>query len=450
MRHALSWTDLRGRAVGVWGLGVEGRAAVRRLAALGVTPVLVDDRPAPDVLGPVLTTAQGGLDALMGCDVVVKSPGISHYRPEVNLLEAGGTAVVGGLGLWLQEADGDRVVCITGTKGKSTVTSVAAHLAGRLGLRVATGGNIGTAPFDPDASTDVDLWFVETSSYQAREVARSPRVVGVTSLSPDHLSWHQGVENYFADKLSLCSQPGAEVTVASASSPALVARAGALAPRVRWVGADDVARAARWCGGLGLRGDHNIENAALARVLLAEVGVAGADDEAALATAAEGFSPLAARLETVALVDGVEFVDDGLSTNALPTIAALAAFPDRRVALLVGGDDRGIDYAPLAAAVVSHPTPVLVLTSYRTGPRVADAVRRALALGQREDRAPATTEVVEVDGLAAAVPRAHVWAGPGGVVLLSPAAPSFDAFRDYRDRSEAYRAAIDALPAPDR
>jgi UDP-N-acetylmuramoyl-L-alanine---L-glutamate ligase len=116
-RPAISWTDLRGRAVGVWGLGVEGRATIRKLATLGAEPVLVDDRP-PDDDGtdaqvgwpPVLATAGGGLDALAACDVVVKTPGISRYRPEVAKLEDGGTPVVGGLALWLEEADRSRVL----------------------------------------------------------------------------------------------------------------------------------------------------------------------------------------------------------------------------------------------------------------------------------------------------------------------------------------------------
>jgi UDP-N-acetylmuramoylalanine-D-glutamate ligase len=109
-RPALSWSGLRGTRAGVWGLGVEGRANLRKLATLGAEPVLVDDRPAgpgPDGR-PVLATAEGGLDALAGCEVVVKSPGISRYRPEVAELTGRGIPVAGGLGLWLAEADRGR------------------------------------------------------------------------------------------------------------------------------------------------------------------------------------------------------------------------------------------------------------------------------------------------------------------------------------------------------
>ena len=153
MRPTISWSDLRGARAGVWGLGVEGQANLRKLAALGAEPVLVDDNPPAEGPGgrPVLATGDGGLDALAACEVVVKSPGISRYRPEVAELAGRGIPVAGGLGLWLAEADRDRVICITGTKGKSSTTAVAGHLLTRWGYRCLVGGNIGRPPWDPAA-----------------------------------------------------------------------------------------------------------------------------------------------------------------------------------------------------------------------------------------------------------------------------------------------------------
>jgi UDP-N-acetylmuramoylalanine--D-glutamate ligase len=436
----ISWSDLAGRTVGVWGLGVEGRASVRRLAVLGVDPVLVDDRPPEGGLDgrTVLATADGGLAALSACEVVVKAPGISRHRPEVAALEAGGTAVAGGLGLWLQEADRRRVVCITGTKGKSTTTAVAGHLVAGLGHRAMTGGNLGTPPFDPEApgAGQVDYWVIEVSSYQATDVASSPPVVAVTSLHPDHLPWHGDAETYYTDKLSLCTRPGADLTVANGDSPELRARRALLGPRVEWVGlpAGGGAPPADWTAGLGLLGAHNHRNALIARACLVALGVPGADDDGALARAAAGFAHLDSRLTPVARAGGVLFVDDSLSTNVLPTLAAVEAFPARRVALIVGGQDRGIDYAPLAAGLAGREAPTLVLV---TASEAADRIRAALAAGE-----PGTPPVVACDDLAAAVTAGHDWARPDGVVLLSPAAPSFDRFRDYRARADAFRAAI--------
>jgi len=163
MRPTISWSDMRAAAggtpdgglaggrVGLWGLGVEGLANLRALSALGRQPVLVDDHPpAGGVDGqPVLVTGDGGLAALAGCDVVIKSPGISRYRDDLRQLEARGIPVVGGLGLWLQEAPRDRVLCITGTKGKSSTTAIAGHLLTRWGYQCMVGGNIGQPPWEP-------------------------------------------------------------------------------------------------------------------------------------------------------------------------------------------------------------------------------------------------------------------------------------------------------------
>ena len=248
MQPPISWSALADASVGVWGLGVEGHASVRRLRAMGRVPVLVDDAAGtPTIDGlEVLATGSGGLDALLRCDVVVKSPGISRYRPEVAQLEAAGVAVCGGLGLFMAEADPTRVACITGTKGKSTTTALAVHLLTGLGYRARAGGNIGQPPWDPTPEPEPDFWVIETSSFQVPDLVTSPRVVAVTSLSPDHLDWHGTVERYYADKLSLCTKPGVEVALADGSDDVLREQVSLLGPHVRWVSAPEVERDAVW------------------------------------------------------------------------------------------------------------------------------------------------------------------------------------------------------------
>ena len=437
MRPTISWSDLRGVRTGVWGLGVEGGANLRKLIALGADPVLVDDHPPAEGAGgrPVLATGAGGLAALAGCEVVVKSPGISRYRPEVADLARRSIPVTGGLGLWLTEANRERVVCVTGTKGKSSTTAVMGHLLNRLGHRTMVGGNIGQPPWDPAADgASYEYWVIETSSYQATDLACSPPVVAVTSLHPDHLDWHGDVETYYTDKLSACSQPGADLTVANGDSDLLRERAGLLGPRGEWVRAGDAPQAG-WMAALHLLGTHNRRNALIARACLRALGIPGAADDAALAQAAVGFVPLTSRLQVIGEVAGVTFVDDSLSTNVLPTLAAMDAFPGRRVALIAGGHDRGIDYQPLAAGLATRDTPTLVLAVPDSGPRIQAAI---------EAENPGKAEVAACADLAAAVERGFRWAQPDGVVLLSPAAPSFGRFRDYRDRGEAFARAMRA------
>jgi UDP-N-acetylmuramoylalanine--D-glutamate ligase len=450
MRPKICWSDLRGARVGVWGLGVEGAASIARLRTLGVEPVLVDDRPpAGDVAGlPVFATSDSGLAALAHCEVVVKSPGISRYRDDLRELEARGIPVAGGLGLWLQEADRDRVVCVTGTKGKSSTTAITGHLLSRLGYSCLTGGNIGRPPWDPALDdSGYDYYVIETSSYQATDLACSPPVVAVTSLHPDHLDWHGGIEAYYRDKLSACSQPGADLTIANGDSDLLRERAALLGPRVRWVSAADDP-AADWMAPLGLLGAHNRRNALIARAILAALDVPEAGGEDALRTAAAGFEHLSSRLTPVGTIDGVLFVDDSLSTNVLPTLAALDAFPGRRVALIAGGHDRGIDYAPLAAGLLPREAPTLVLTLPDSGPRIQAAieatVRSAGESAGGSGGGPPRLEVRGCAGLDEAVLAGFSWGRPDGIVLLSPAAPSFGVFKNYKDRADAFRRAMES------
>jgi UDP-N-acetylmuramoylalanine--D-glutamate ligase len=433
VRPKLAWSDLRDARVGLWGLGREGSANLRKLRAMGNEPVLVDDSPSsPAMLGErCLATGSGGLEALERCDVVVKSPGISRYRPEVARLEVRGVPVAGGLGLWLAGADRSRVVCVTGTKGKSTTSAVLGHLLRGLGFSALVGGNIGVVPYDPEVAGDYDYWVIEVSSYQATDLACAPPVVAVTSLHPDHLPWHGGVEPYYRDKLSICSLPGASLTIANGDSELLRSFAGLLGPRVEWVAARAGEPGADWMAPLGLLGVHNRRNALIARRCLVALGLDSSED--ALREAAAGFAGLPSRLTNIGTVDGVTFVDDSLSTNVLPTLAALEAFPGRRVALIVGGQDRGIDYAPLTAGLVARQAPTYVLSLPDSGPRI------------RAELEAAGGSAVECQDLEGAVAAGFRWARPDGIVLLSPAAPSFGHFRDYRDRGDAFARAMSAV-----
>lgn len=445
-RSALAWNDLADKRVGLYGLGVEGHASLAALRARGIEPVaIVEDKPAsaaPSGPGspdspPVLATADGGLAALAACDVVIKSPGISRYGDIVRTLAAAGVAVVGGTGLWFAGADPERVLLVTGTKGKSTTTAIAGHLLAGLGFRVMVGGNIGRPPYDPAVGDDYDYWVVEVSSYQATDLAVSPRVTAVTSLSPDHLPWHAGdVETYYRDKLSATSQPGASVTVANGDDPAVTAHAALLGPRIEWVSLE-AEPGTDWAEGLHLLGSHNRRNALIARRALIEMRVPGADDDAAIAAAAEGFSGLPSRLQVVGMRGGVTFVDDGLSTNVLPVMAACEAFADRRVALLVGGQSRGIDYAPLGIGLRRRTAPLLMVTMPTNGSDIRTQVESA-GPGPQVD----ITDARDLDDAVAIAAR---WAEPDGVVLLSPAAPSFDFYRDYQDRGRAFIAAMRAV-----
>jgi len=431
MRHALGWADLTGKTVGIFGAGIEGRAAIERLDGLAREIVVVDDAPSPSGDPTVWATDKGGLDALERCDVVIKSPGISAYRPEIAALEARGIPVVGGIGLTLHEMDRSRVICVTGTKGKSTTSAILGHLLAGLGKRVAVTGNIGIPPFDVSVPDDLDVLVIETSSFQALDVVDAPAVVVVTSLDTDHLDWHGSVEQYRADKLSLTALPGAGITVAQANSPALRANGDHLGGEVRWVSE----LAGPWSEGLGLTGTHNLANAELAREALIALGIDEASDDELLGRAAQGFAGLPGRFSDAGSIGAVRFIDDSLATNVLPTLAALEALQGHRVALLLGGHDRGIDYEPLLTALRERVEPTLVIGLPDSGQRLVEEISAT----------PTSTEVTTAGTVAEATAAGLSWATPDGIVLLSPAAPSFSQFSSWKERSEAFRSAIEQL-----
>ena len=440
---APGWGDLAGRRVGVWGLGVEGTASLRRLLADGARPVLVDDAVTGPVEGlPVAAWSRGGREALLGCDVVVAAPGISRYGAAVAELTAAGVTVTGGLALWLAEVPPGRVVAVTGSKGKSTTSAVTAHLLDAAGRRAAVVGNFGVAPYDPaTVGPEPDVWVVEVSSYQAHDVGRVPGPVGITALHPDHLPWHGGsVETYYRDKLSLATREGVTAVVANGDSDRLRAAAdeGLLGPAPTWVRVADAA-GQDWAGRFG-PGDHNRRNALIALALVRALGGPGLDTREQLDAASRGYEPLAHRLQELRVHDGVTFVDDSLSTNVLSCIAAAEAYPDRRLALIVGGADRGIDYTDLGRYLAGRTSSILVLA-------VPDNAASVVAGVARGGPGP-LVEVRSVRSVAEAVAAGAVWARPDGVVLLSPAAASFGVFRDYAHRAEVFAAAVAAVGAP--
>ncbi len=432
MFHPTGFADLAGKRVGIFGYGVEGRAAEQRLRDVATSLVLVDDAPGRG--NDVLLSSEGGLEALAHCDVVLKSPGIPRRRPDVLALEERGVIVTSALNLWLHEIDRSRVVAVTGTKGKSTTTSLIAFCFQCLDEPALALGNLGRPPYDPTIDTTTAQLIVEVSSFQCVDITIAPESVVVTSLGSDHLDWHGSLEAYQSDKLSLTRAPGRHDTFVP-ESPLFHARVDELGGDVHFEAADTTGLA----GSLNLLGAHNDANVALALGVVAKrTGIARDALHALVAKKASSFSPLPGRLTLVSTedVEGhlLQFVDDGLATSALATIAALEVFEDRLVALVVGGFDRGIDYHELAEVIIQRRWPTLVIAMGDAGKRIASTVRDATS----------SIATIEVSSMLEALASARSFLTDGGVVLLSPAAPSFDVYRDWRERSTDFARSIDA------
>jgi UDP-N-acetylmuramoylalanine--D-glutamate ligase len=426
----------------LWGYGREGRATraflARRVPGL-VPPLVVDDAPGEPVDLPLLAGDAGREALAAGCfEVVVKSPGISLYRPEVEAMRRAGTRLTASTNLWFETRPARPVLAVTGTKGKSTTASLLAHLwEGSI-----LAGNVGRPLIDvPEGSAPVVL---ELSSYQCADLQHEVTAMVLTNLYPEHLDWHRSRERYFADKLRLVDL--APVAVLNAKDPRTVERFRGLA-KAQWyeVGCE---AADGWhveggrlyqgrepCFGAGdwaVPGVHNLVNLAAALTALQVMGL----DARHLLPRAAGFRGLAHRLQVVHERDGIRWVDDSISTTPESAAAALAAFPDRPVTLLLGGQDRGQDVAPLATALAGRDVRVVTLPD--NGPAMGRALA-ALVPG---------LAVHDAADLEDAVARARQVTSPGGVVLLSPAAPSYGRFRNFEDRGERFAELAGPLQRP--
>ena len=367
--------------------------------------------------------------ALGGFDVVVKSPGISAYKPALLGAQARGTRFTSGTALWFAEQPQAPVVAVTGTKGKSTTTALIAHLARSLGVRTALAGNIGL-PLLELLDAQADLWAVELSSFQTGEAGPLPLGV-ITSLYEEHLDWHGSRERYITDKLKLAQV--ARTLLVNGAQATLLERTADHPRRVLFGVRDGwhvregfIARAGERVfavADLPGPGEHNALNACAALAALETMG----HDARAAAPALARFAALPHRLQPLGEREGRAWINDSISTTPQATLAALASLEGREVTVIVGGHDRGLDWSGFVEAV-SDQAGLAIVAQGANGPRLAAALGEARAVG----------EVVQVATLGEAVERAKALTPAGGVVLLSPGAPSFDQFHDYAERGRRF------------
>ena len=434
MFRPTGFADLAGRRVGIFGFGLEGRAAAALLRGK-CELVIVDDVEGLD--DEVLVTGHGGIEALRTCDVVLKSPGIPRRRADVLDLERRGVAVTSALNLWLHDTDLDRVVAVTGTKGKSTTTSLVTFFLACLDQRAQRLGNIGQPPYDPSIDTSTGWLVLEVSSFQVVDLDLAPSVVVVTSLGEDHIDWHGSLEQYRSDKLSLTRAAGPHRTLV-ADTAALHQHEDEIGGELTYVKSDDSHLATT----LGLLGEHNDSNVALA--LAAVEALAGVEESVLRATvgpAPKSFSRCrdASRLSPAKPSTEERALRRRRPRYLGPTRTGRAGgFRDEPVALIAGGFDRGVDYDDLAEALSVRVPFTSLVTIGNAGLRISAAVhQRSPHLAQRTART--MQEAVEL---------ARASLETGGVVLLSPAAPSFDLYHNWEERSADFTRIVRSLVPP--
>ena len=450
-------SEWEGRQVLVLGLGDTGLSAIRWLEKRGAQVRAADTREAPPRLGtvrsqhPRVPLALGAFRPalLEGVEAVVASPGLALRDPFLRQALERGIEVVGDVELFARAVRGSpaRVIAVTGTNGKSTVTALACEMARAAGLRAQAVGNIGEPvldAIDAPGAGETEAWVVELSSYQL-ETAASLRcdAAAVLNVTQDHLDRYDSMAAYAAAKQRIFIDCRSRVlnredalTMAMAEAPGadeiLTFGLGEPSNRYEW-GLDAARRHLRRgpvelmrVSEIGIPGLHNAANALAAHALCSAIGL----DSEAMTRAIREFAGLPHRVQLVAEADGVRFYDDSKGTNVGASVAALEGFTVP-VVLIAGGDGKGQDFAPLAPAVKAHARAVVLIG------RDAEMLAAALAgTGVPIERAKTMDE---------AVSAAHRLAKPGDAVLLSPACASLDMFRNYGHRGDVFAAAATSL-----
>jgi UDP-N-acetylmuramoylalanine--D-glutamate ligase len=405
----------------VVGLARSGRSAIPALRRLGREVVAYDADDSLDAAGLdaqiMLGHWEDGL--LDGVGLVVKSPGVPEAAPPIAAARAHGVPVISEIELGARLLPNPLLV-VTGTNGKTTTTALLGAVLEADGVPVEVAGNIGRPLTSLVGSADDGAWVVcELSSFQLEDVETlKPRVAVLTNLEPDHLDRHGSFDAYAGAKLRAFErQHGNDVAVVPRGFGALPGHAR----RIEFAADDPLPAEPR------IRGAHNRANAAAATAAARAIGIS--DD--ALAVALETFPGVEHRIEEVATVGGVLYVNDSKATNAAAALRALAAFAGRRKHVILGGRGKAEPYDALAAALEPGDRAYLI---GEAAPELASAL------------AAAGVPFEDSGGLAGAVAAAAAAAAADDIVLLSPACASFDQFTDFEHRGEEFRRLVQKLP----
>ncbi|HSN17728.1 MAG TPA: UDP-N-acetylmuramoyl-L-alanine--D-glutamate ligase [Gammaproteobacteria bacterium] len=430
------------------GLGKTGLSCARFLAARGEEIAITDSRERPPGLAdlrallPDAAVFLGGFseDALKRADRLVLSPGVAAGSPFVSKARSLGLPILGDIELFAHYARAP-IVGITGANGKSTVTTLVGVMAEHAGKDVRVGGNLGTPALDLLQKDEPDLYVLELSSFQLEITDSLPCVAAtVLNLSPDHMDRYPGMREYAAAKARIFRH--CRTAVLNRDDPWVRDMAADVTRRVSF-GLDAPKSGDYGVLGKGneewlakggeklmpasvmrLKGRHNLANALAALAL----GEAAGLPQSAMLAAVEGFRGLPHRMEFVSRIDDVAWYDDSKGTNVGATLAAVQGVTQPLV-LIAGGDGKGQDFAPLAAALAGARGVVLL-------GKAAQLIEAAIA-----GRVP----VKRVKDMEAAVQAAAGLARPGDVVLLSPACSSLDMFDNFEHRGRAFAAAVRRL-----
>lgn len=456
---------LLNKRVTVMGLGTRGGGVgvARFLAERGAIVTVTDGKTETDLAEPMRELAGlpiryvlGGHEerdfTSEGADIVIRNPGVRRTSPWLAMARESGVAIEMEMSLFLRLCPAP-IIGITGTKGKTTTSVLCGHMLTAWDPRTVVAGNMGISALkyldeitpDTPVVLEISNWQLEAMD----EHHRSPQIAVLTNISEDHLNTYNGFADYAATKRSIAHhQRPSDTLVVNADDPEAWHATAITSAQIFPFGSSDRGTTGAWLDGDTLvlrtadcderialpdnlrdRGTHQLANVAAAA---AAARTRGASIDA-IVRGMTAFTGVKDRDEFVAEVNGVTYINDTAATTPIATIAALAAYKDRRIRLIVGGSDKQVELAPLAEAVATHASAIYLLDGGVTA--------RLNALIEARGRAC----IGPFNTMSAVVAAAAKDAQPGDVVLMSPGCASFDLFRDEFDRGEQFRQAVRTL-----
>ena len=412
--------DLSGK-IGIWGYGKEGQSlhqhlndivGVKKLTILSDTPLTNIDLDTPTLSGDNATKAIVSGEF----DLIFKSPGISLYKPEIMQGKSNGTVFSSATNLWFEENTKTKKIVITGTKGKSTTASLLYHVMKEMGLSVSLAGNVGIPLLSLEQETDYTV--IELSSYQLADLKHTPDIFVILNLFPEHLQWHLTHKNYYNDKLRPLELSGKFKVIANAQNQELKEWISRTNKDIEWF-----AEKKRPYIKTQLKGYHNQSNIDAVLTVCKSLEI----DESKALGYIESFAPLAHRLQEFTSSDGITCVNDSISTTPESTIAALKVYEGRSKILIIGGTDRGQDYAELIKEIKNADVKAILLLP-ENGTRIASELKESNF----------AQPIIQCQDLTQASQWIKQHASKDDIALLSPAAPSYDQFKNFEYRGDLF------------
>lgn len=452
--------DLQGKKIAVLGFGIEGQSAARFLLKHQVTVTVIDEKPEAEFYARDIEEFRkqnvefvfGQIPDLIDYDIIVRSPGIYLMRDEIQKAHKAGVIVSSPIKLFFDFCPTQNIVGVTGTKGKGTTSSLIYEMLKKQGFDAHLGGNIGNSPLDFLDELSSNSWVVlELSSFQLQDLHTSPHIAVMLMVTSEHLDVHKDVMEYVEAKQNILNhQTADDFAVLNWDYPATresdihtvaplfqVSREQGIEQgayvegseiRLKMDGKDELLIKA---SDLKLPGKHNFENVMAASVVASLAGVEKANIVKVLKT----FEGLPHRLELVRTVKGVRYYNDSFSTTPETAIAAIESFDAPKI-LILGGSSKGSDFAELGALISSDQSIKGIVELGEEWKKIKERIT---------DYESRITVVEGLNSMQEVVRAAADIAELGDVVLMSPACASFDKFKNYKDRGEQFKAAVESL-----